>query len=75
MVGLLGFVYLGVSNFLSGFHDKPYGIAYVFSSLKSYYWGIFDSLIRSDAELCVWDVRAVICHTVSKSLFLCIIPF
>ena len=69
MLGLFGFVYLGVSNFISGFHDQPYGIAYVFTSFKSHYWRIFSGVIGSNAELCVWDVRAVVCHPFKKPFF------
>ena len=74
MVGLLGFVYLGVSNFLSGFHDKPNGITYVFSSLKNHYWCIFSGVIGCDVELCVWDVGAVVCHQIQKAFFCALYP-
>ena len=74
-MGLLGFVYLGVSNFLSGFHDQPYGIAYVYSSLKSYYRGVYGSVIRGDVELYVWDVRIVVCHPIQKAFFCALYPF
>ena len=56
-------------KFLELTYDYHNGITNLFTSFKSYYWRIFSGVIGGDAELCVWDVRAVVCHPFQKTFF------